>query len=503
MLPLTLAEPARFTRVRRLLEDSGYTTQGIRERFGIEFLDDYPEAAPEKEQPKPIASAFDLFLVLFFEGGLVSHARMDQYLGPQAFEDLQALGLLAPHSDDAWYATALLYPVYDVYVCSDRWTNPDGTPFEAFGDIVYSARAITTQRFLRLIPPTPCESMLDLCSGSAVFALIAAKRCKHVYAYDIAERSTHFGKFNCMLNGIENVTCATGDLYEPAGSMTYDEIIAHPPYVPVLKSEFLFYDGGEDGESILRRAVEELPKYLNPGGRFICSAMGSDRNEAPFEMRIREWLGAQAENFDIALLVRAVRDPQDYAVRNLIRGKGDVAELKQWEALFRGRHVIRLVYASMVIQRRAGDRPVFTIRRETGPNFRAPELAWMLNWETAATQKETLSKILTSRLWARPQTELHTKHELDENDWQPTRYSLETSYPCDAKAEVESWSGFLVGRARGQTGMQLLDELKAEEILHPETPPEEFADALTPLISGGFLESDAWPLPQRLGKARA
>jgi methylase of polypeptide subunit release factors len=499
--PLILADSAQFETVRTLLRGSGYTTEGICSHLNIEFLDEYPTKAKETEQPRPISSALDVLLSLFFEGGLVTRKRMAAYLGNSAYDDLSALGLIAPLESETCYATVLLYPVNDVYICSDRWSNPDGSKFKPFDDIVYSARSITTQRFLRLIPTSPCEALLDLCSGTGVFGLVSAPWARRVYAFDIADRSTHFAEFNRRLNGVENLVCATGDLYEPAGKLTFDRIIAHPPYVPVLKNQLIFQDGGDDGESILRRVVEDLPRYLQPGGRLYCSSMGSDRFQEPFEQRIAEWLGGARGEFDVAVIVRSVRDPQDYAVRDLLRGTGDVAELKQWEALFRGKRIERLVYANIVIQRHAEARPAFTIRRQMGRGFASQELQWMLDWETAATRPDVFHKILSSRLRAPSHTELHTKHELAGGDWKPAAYSLESPYPFESKADVEAWSAFLVGHAQGQTGLELLEELKREEILHPETPPEEFADALTTLISGGFLESAAFPLPRKLVKA--
>jgi hypothetical protein len=270
VLPLILADPARFEVVRTLLRSNGYTTKGICGHLNIEFLDEYPTKAKESDQPRPIRSALDVLLSLFFEGGLVTRKRMATYLGNGAYDDLTALGLIAPIGDDACFATVLLYPVNDVYICSDRWSNPDGSTFKPFDDIVYSARSITTQRFLRLVPTSSCDTLLDLCSGSGVFALVSAPHARHVYAYDIADRSTHFAEFNRRLNGVENLTCATGDLYKPAENLVFDRIIAHPPYVPVLKNELIFQDGGDDGESILRRVVEDLPKYLQPGGRLYC-----------------------------------------------------------------------------------------------------------------------------------------------------------------------------------------------------------------------------------------
>ena len=42
--------------------------------------------------------------------------------------------------------------------------------------------------------------------------------------------------------------------------------MTHPPYIPAKETELIFRDGGKDGEQIIRRAVEGLPRFLRPGG---------------------------------------------------------------------------------------------------------------------------------------------------------------------------------------------------------------------------------------------
>ena len=70
-------------------------------------------------------------------------------------------------------------------------------------------------------------------------------------------------------------------MYEPVAGLEFDRIVTHPPYVPVSKPTHVFRDGGDDGELILRRAIEGLPRApcsrrkvlradtdLGSGGRF-------------------------------------------------------------------------------------------------------------------------------------------------------------------------------------------------------------------------------------------
>ena len=55
-------------------------------------------------------------------------------------------------------------------------------------------------------------------------------------------------------------------MYAPAGERQFDRIVVHPPYVPVLRPKYIYHDGGDDGEQIVRRAVTEMFPYLAPGG---------------------------------------------------------------------------------------------------------------------------------------------------------------------------------------------------------------------------------------------
>jgi len=176
-----------------------------------------------------------------------------------------------------------------------------------------------------------------------VAALIAAsKYATQAYAYDIAARSTHFAEFARLLNGLANVTTGTGDLYEPAAGATFDRIVAHPPYVPVLQSKWIFFDGGEDGERVTRRIIEHAPHYLRPGGALYCLAMASDRADRPLEVRIREWLEPKQREFDVAVVVRRMIEPQEFAFNSLARGEAGAAPARRWKELFEARRITSL-----------------------------------------------------------------------------------------------------------------------------------------------------------------
>jgi len=331
--------------------------------------------------------------------------------------------------------------------------------------------------------------MLDLCSGTAFAALRGAKEfAGHAWAFDIAERSTLFGEFNRRMNGLENVTVATGDLYAPAGGRRFDRIVAHPPYVPVLRPKWIYHDGGQDGEQIIRRAVEGVAYHLEPGGLFYLLAMASDRADAPYERRVREWLGGNEKEFDIAVFAVRSLDPEEFAVRAVVNSENASSDVREFKRLFRSLGVQDMIYAVLLIQRRAEDRPVFTVRRQNGPGTTVEHVMAALSWETSITQQTGLDRLMRSRLRANRDAEMRVRHQLTDEGWQVAEYMLRTTYPFSMDAKTDPWAPYLMAQCDGKkTTAEYFEDLKAQEVIPADAAPEEFARAVAVLVSGGFL----------------
>lgn len=485
--PLRLGLDAEFAALRSALVAAGYTEPAICERLGLAKISQFKFATEHRSLPRPMApnpDPLDLLIRLFLESEPL-HRDTARALPLELFS---ALGLVAPHAAGLLSGTVMLHPLRELYIVSDRPIPIEGNPLRPPDDFVYPAMIPNTQLFLDLIPPSPCAAFLDLCAGTGIAALVAARDgAAHAYSYDITERSTVFAEFNRRLNGIVNVTASQGDLYEPAADLTFDRIVAHPPYVPVYRPNLIFDSGGQDGEQITRRIVEGLPRYLRPGGRFYGLTMGSDRDH-PFEHRLREWLGPAENEFDVAFVKRITRTPREWAAESVISKKGAVTDIPDWRAFFENLHVHALVYGFVMIQRRAQPRPVFTVRRQIGPRTGPSEHAWLFDWETSAVSHPA-TWALAWKPRAVPGIRLRVDHGFENGNWMPENYLLETDYPFNSELPAQAWTAHLFTRADGsRTTAGLLDQLKADGALHPETPPEAFAEMLATLISGGFLQ---------------
>ena len=133
----------------------------------------------------------------------------------------------------------------------------------------------------RIIVNRVYGNVLDLCTGSGIQAIIAAKTADKVVAIDIDSESTRIATFNVYLNGVsDKVDVITGDLYKALESREqFDFIISNPPFIPIPTTiDFhVCGDGGEDGTEVIRRIISGYKQYLKPFGETIMigQCMGS------------------------------------------------------------------------------------------------------------------------------------------------------------------------------------------------------------------------------------
>jgi SAM-dependent methyltransferase len=488
---LRLEPSPHFAFLHDFLRSLEFNEKSICGRLGMAGLNEFLSNDRARATRSGESDGLGFLIRLFLLGEPLGVKDLESVIPARALEAMKDLGLLIedPADNARMCASVALYPVGRLLIVSDRWTTPEGNIPKLSDDFVFPALTANTSQFIATLPCQPCENFLELCSGTGVAAFEAAGHASHAWAVDITERSTQMAEFNRLLNGLNNVTTIKGDLYECLGDLTFDRIVAHPPYMPVLNRAQIFYDGGSDGEQVTRRIVMGLPRFLRPGGRFYCLAQGSDRENAPFEQRVRAWLGEEQLGFDVMVIVRATQDPADAAMHYAVKSKGGGQAAHQMKEALRGLGIQSMVYGWMIIQRREDARPVFTTRRSVGPSSGRNEIAWLLEWETAAVKPEFADRLAEMHPIAARSLELHTVHRVKEGDMVPEQFSLHTEYPFSVDCRVQPWMGFLLPQCDGKsTVRQLLEFCKQNNFVHPETPLAEFVKLLMVFISGGFLE---------------
>jgi SAM-dependent methyltransferase len=496
--PFRMGDAEEFERLREVFGALEYTEPDVCKRLGIDTIHQATRRLePNREASDPQA----LLIRLFLETAEVPWRVVRALLAPGDLAAMEDLGLLMPQTmtGDACRATLALYPTEGLYIGSDHGEAGPVSNWRAPADIVFPAIGEATQRFMALMPRTPCGDMLDLCSGTGVAALVGAARfAERAWAVDITERSTRFARFNAALNGINTVTAVEGDLYDPVADRTFDRIVANPPYVPALKDEYIFRDGGEDGERVTWRILGGLAKLLRAGGYFFCDCVATDREGAPLEERVRRALGDRSDEFDVLVAEATTFDPTLYYARRAKNGEESFADVGRRHELFKRLGIRQLVSAPVLIHRRSADAagPGVTLRRQLSPLTRSRDLQWAIEWHrtTAAWQGAGVNRLLKSRLRANPRAEVRTIHRQHAGQWVLDRCFLVTQTPFIADASCPPGYATLFMACDGRiTGRELLRRLKEQGLVPDDAPEADFAEVLRRLLEHGLLEVDGAP----------
>jgi release factor glutamine methyltransferase len=122
-------------------------------------------------------------------------------------------------------------------------------------------------------PLGPDARVLDLCTGSGVLAIAAARRgARRVVAVDISRRAVLAARLNGRLNGVR-IDARRGDLFAAVPGERFDLILSNPPYLPgselPRRGLARAWEGGPRGRTFLERICAEAPEHMRPGGRLL------------------------------------------------------------------------------------------------------------------------------------------------------------------------------------------------------------------------------------------
>ncbi len=499
-LPLRPGSPEDYRTLRAWLPTVGYTAAGICARTELPTLLDFRTRGEGRTTVSEAADALDLLIGLFLDGARVGPPVLERLLPSGVRAAMEGLGLLGPvHDEPAERAAAVsLYPVGTLYVASDLSRFSPGIyrreELEP-RDFVFSAITALTGTFLENVPTSRCRRLLELCSGTAAPALLGASRAEHAWAVDITERSTGFAEFNARLNGLDNFTALTGDLYEPVRGLMFDRILAHPPYVAAPEIGMIYRDGGPDGEDILRRIMAGLPEHLSPGGCFYATFRATDRTGAPLEDRLRAMIGESAGEFDLVLVTHYELFPTEFFARAASGGSIPFSVLEDRHRMYRNMKAERLVYASVVIQRHERPYQAFTLRRARGRTQAGwQEADWLRCWGTKSSTGEWLPLLLDSRPVLSPAAELDMHYGVEGGDWKMRSCDVRSERPFPRTLQVShSLAALLASYDGSQTVREQLTKLRAAGALPGEVPDEAFLAPLREMVLDGVLEIGSGP----------
>jgi SAM-dependent methyltransferase len=443
-----------------------------------------------------------VFVRLLIDGETLPTSLVERLLGADVLAALHALGVVAPAADvgASLVATVMLYPTQGLWLASDRQPMRVADMDLVPQDYVFSALSDLTQRYLHVVPDAPGGRVLELCAGTGIAALRAARRgAAEAWASDIVPRCVDFARFNVQLNDlVDRVRVVESDAWSALGGETFDLVVAHPPYVPALSHRFDFRDGGADGEQVARRIVEGLGAHVRPGGRFVMIAGLSDRRGAPIAARVREWLGAAGDAFDVVVLENGEYGPME-AYRNATKGGKDFVDCERWLRHFDALGVERFALSVVEMRRDAAVRAPITERRVAGTAPDHGAIDWVFRWaRRAALMGPTPeARLQGQRPRVAPGARLAVHLESDAaGEWRTVGAVVETAWPTHALVKAPPLAPTLLELCDGTRDLAaILAGLREAGLVSGDVTRADVAHLVEVLAAAGALELSDCPIP--------
>lgn len=353
--PPTFVAPDDFQRARDVLIHANYTDTGILEVLATPGL-----SAPRASDVAPLlwrtrhGTALDTLIRLFLIGVPTEVEATRRALAPMTLEQWAEARLLTLHNDMA-VALVKLLPFQDLVLAFDM---PQRLGAETPADFVMGIGS-STLTLATLTIRRPSRLTLDLGAGCGIQAFLAAPHSAGVYAVDRNPRACGFADFNIRLNGLANVECYEGDLFEPVQQQQFDLVISNPPFVISPASSYLYRDSPLPGDEVCQKIVREVPRFLREGGycQILCNwahLTGQD-----WQARLASWF--EGTGCDAWVLRSETREAADYAATWIRETEGEspahVAQLyEEWMAYYE-QGQIEAMSAGLITMRRRSSSP--------------------------------------------------------------------------------------------------------------------------------------------------
>ena len=136
--------------------------------------------------------------------------------------------------------------------------------------------------------PNFCE--IGVGSGCISVTILHELRTARAVAVDVSMTALEVSRRNAARHGVaERLSLIESDVFDSLTDHTFDAIVSNPPYVPVrefagLQAEVRDFEpqvaltDGSDGLSIIRRIIDESPRFLRPRG-WLLMEIGFDQSE--------------------------------------------------------------------------------------------------------------------------------------------------------------------------------------------------------------------------------
>jgi methylase of polypeptide subunit release factors len=285
------------------LRKVGYSEAGVCDLLGDDALSSDREDAPVLERRLPQTRLATVVRAFFLQQPVPTNAAV-RALGRPGVDALEATALA--EVGDEIVPRVRIVPIGKLLVASDDYPGGGGEPPD------YVAAYTPTSQVCELLTPRHrVARALDVGSGSGVQALLAARHARHVVATDVNARALAYTELNAALNGLTNIECHRGSLFEPVEGESFDLITCNAPYVVSPEQRWAYRDAGFQADELSERIVRQAAEHLTEGGfaTLVVSWVAEDE-DAPDE-RALAW--TESVDCDSWILPVWEADPLDHA----------------------------------------------------------------------------------------------------------------------------------------------------------------------------------------------
>ena len=440
----------------------------------------------------------DTLIRLFILGVDVDLAAAAAATAPMTTEEWAALGLLAIDGDRAT-ATVMLRCFGDFIVASDFSRRPwaDGLRPDYVMGI-----SLSTLTLAGLAVRPRSRATLDLGTGSGFHAFMATEHSDQVVAVDRNPRAVRIASFNAALNGLDNVECLEGDLFEPVRDRRFDLIVSNPPFIISPESTHYFLHSGLHGDDVCQRIVREAPTILEDGG--ICQLLANWVIPAggDWRGRLESWFsGIGCDGF---VLERGREDPESYAAQWIETAEVDAELIRpvfdRWLTYFEERGIEGVGTGLITLRKRSGRDTWFRIAE-------APErIAYPAGDEILRTfaildflDAVTDAELLDSAVQLAPEVQLAEESIQQGGRWAVQASHLRRTKGFEYSGRIDAQGAALLAACDGRTPLRdLAARLSVEAGVDAEQVARGVAGIIRELMERGFV----LPAPESGGQVR-
>jgi methylase of polypeptide subunit release factors len=341
--------PIADTKAAEILGDSlreiAYSEAAVNELLGEDASGGTEEDAAGHERRLPQGRVATVIRLLFLQRRVPRHAAIEA-LGERGVDALGALGLAA--IGDEVVPRVRVLPIGPLLIVGDGYAGSDD-PAD------YVAIYTPTSRVLDSLTPRPrVARALDVGTGSGIHALLAARHADRVVATDVNPRALVFTELNAVLNGVTNVECRQGSLFEPVAGETFGLITCNAPYVVSPENRWAYRDSGFDADEFSARVVRDAAAHLAEHGyaTLLVSWLAQDE-DAPDE-RAFEW--SDETGCDSWILPVWDADPISHATswNSHLDGEEFSRALDEWTGYFERLGVRWISEGAVLLHKRSG-----------------------------------------------------------------------------------------------------------------------------------------------------